>query len=460
MNTYFYSYFLSSFRNLFFFKNLFFFNFKKNVKNLNFYKCLNHLKQTPYIFSIINEKYFSTLFLKKKKSRSFLHIYKKNSFKNFFFLNNFYNFILKKTFVYLLLKKINFNFNLLSLSKYLFLLYKKTIGEGFFYIRGLVLIFFLDASFTDDEPLWEPIEWSLVQTWLLFIFIIAWIAENLITSRFGSYTGRDKRVWFSWYKTFWWIEVWYAVSYGAAAMFVVVPFYYELTYTVSFIFSWWNWCNRIFFFKFISIYSIIITLALIFQLSIKWLSWKKQFFMILIINFFLLYLLYTHFITTFFAYFTDPVWYQKTRVIDYVQLSHEPLKWGWGPSKRDHFTYHKTSTVFWFKNDGPFAEAFLMLNMFFFLSIFFTYIYWLILLRRIYTTKEITFTFATFCVSSLKQFFFFFFLMYILIIISFIVCYWRFPIEFFWIINNSSWFCHFLIILKDYFFFIISIFLI
>nr|AEV66661.1 hypothetical protein [Oxytricha trifallax] len=68
MNTYFYSNFI------FFFKNLFFFNLKKNVKNLNFYKCLNYLKQTPYVFSIVNEKYLSTLFLKKQKN-AFLAVY-------------------------------------------------------------------------------------------------------------------------------------------------------------------------------------------------------------------------------------------------------------------------------------------------------------------------------------------------------------------------------------------------
>jgi hypothetical protein len=28
----------------------------------------------------------------------------------------------------------------------------------------------------------------------------------------------------------------------------------------------------------------------------------------------------------FFGYFTDPLWYQKTRFVDYIQLSHEPLK--------------------------------------------------------------------------------------------------------------------------------------
>lgn len=437
-------------------KNFFFFK-KKNL-HLNFIriKVSENIKNNFFNFIYFPKIKFFFIFFKIKKNRYPVNnFYKKNS-KKFLLINYNLNFILKKNFFYKLLIKINFNLNFSYYLKSFLLMYKKTLGEGFFFIRGLILIFFLDASFTDDEPLWEPIEWSLIQTWLLFIFIIAWIAENLITSRFGSYTGRDKRVWFSWYKTFWWLEFWYAVSYGAASMLVIVPFYYELTYSVSFIFSWWNWCNRVFFFKFISVYSIIITLALIFQLSLKWLTWKKQFFIVLIINFFLLYLLYTHFITTFFAYFTDPIWYQKTRSIDYVQLSHEPLKWGWGPAKRDHFTYHKTSTVIWFKNDGPFAEAFLMLNMFFFLSIFFTYIYWMMLLRKIYTNKEITFTFSTFCISSLKQFFYFFFLMYILIFISFIVCYWRFPVEFFWVINGSSWLVHFILILKDYFFFLLS----
>nr|APW82436.1 orf546 [Laurentiella strenua] len=241
-------------------------------------------------------------------------------------------------------------------------------------------------------------------------------------------------------------------------MFVIVPFYYELTYTISFVFSWWNWYTRVFFFKFISLFTIVILISYLLQLNIKWMNWKKLFFFTLIINIFILYLLYSQFIITFFGYFTDPLWYQKTRVIDYIQLSHEPLKWGWGPAKRDHFTYHKTSTVFWFKNDTPFAGAFLMINLFFFLSIFFLLIYWITLLRRIYATKEVTYTFSTFCISALKQFFYFFFLLYILIFISFIVCYWRFPIEFFWLINSNSWFLHFFLIIKDYFFFLLTIF--
>ena len=136
--------------------------------------------------------------------------------------------------------KTNLTFSLFFKNFYLYIVdqYKRTFGEGYYYLRGLFIIFFIDAAITDDEPLWEPIEWSLVQTWLLFIFIFAWIAENLITSRYGSYTGRDKRVWLAWYKSFWLIDLFYAISYGLAALFVIVPFYFELTYSISFIFNW------------------------------------------------------------------------------------------------------------------------------------------------------------------------------------------------------------------------------
>jgi hypothetical protein len=410
------------------------------------------LKKTPNHRSITNHK-FNYLF--KTKSIFFFKFFNliKNNYLIFIFFNN-----VNSTLNLILLNYFKFNFNIKSKLLYLVKIYKQSFGEGYVYLRGLFIIFFTDACVTDDEPLWEPIEWSLVQTWILFIFIFAWIAENLITSRFGSYTGRDKRVWFAWYKTFWLIDLSYIISYGLTALFVIVPFYYELTYSVSFIFSWWNWYTRIFFFKFISIYTIVILIAHILQINLRWLDWKKLFLFILFINFFIAYLLYTHFIMTFFGYFTDPLWYQKTRFVDYIQLSHEPLKWGWGTAKRDHFSYHKVSTVFWFKNDGPFAGAFLMIHLFFFLTLFFLYIYWLTLLRRVYTTEEITYTFTIFCISALKQFFYFFFMIYSLIFMSYIVCYWRFPVEFLWMVNSHSWIINFLNIIKDYLFFLITIF--
>jgi len=345
-----------------------------------------------------------------------------------------------------------------DLSLYIVAFSKTVFDESFFYIRGLLIVFFIDASITDDEPLWEPVEWSLVQTWLLFIFIFAWIAENLITSRFGSYTGRDKRIWFAWYKAFWFLNSWYAISYGIAILFVVTPFYSEITYNIAFAASWWNWYTQIFFFKFISTYTIIILISYLLQLNIRWLNWKKVFLFILIINIFIAYLLYTHFIMTFFCYFTDPLWYRKMKLINYIQLSHTPVKWGWGIAKGDHFSYHRSTTVFWFKNDNPFAGAFLMINMFLFLSIFFIYIYWLVLLRRVYSTKEISFTFATYCISALKQFFYFFLLLYVFIFFSFIINYWRFPIEFMWLINSDSWFLHLGNIFWDYGSFVLNIF--
>ena len=383
------------------------FNFKINKITFNFKK--------KHLFSTI-EQFFNKNY--------FIYIY----INNFHFLNNF--------------KKFNYTFKFLK---------KQTFGEGFNYIKGLFLIFFIDGSITDDEPLWEPLEWSLVQTWIFFIFLFAWIAENLITSRYGSFTGRDKRVWFGWYKTYWLIELWYALCYGAACTFVIVPFYYELTYNVSFIFSWWNWYSRNFFFKIIFIYTILILIGSLLQLNIRWLNWKKNLILILIINLFIGYLLYINFIMSFFAYFTDPLWYQKTRMVDYIQLSHEPLKWGWGSSKRDHFSYHKVSTVFWFKNDGPFAGASLMLHLFYFLSIFLLSIYWITLLRKTYHTHEISYTFLTFCVSALRQFFYFIFLFYLLILISFVVNYWRFPIEALWIVNANSWILNFFDIIINYY---------
>jgi len=417
----------------------FFLNQKHKTNRNNFTTYINTsskaLKNVPNILNFNNRNFITT------------------NFVTFYFFNNtrtYFSFL--QTFLF------NFKINLKSFLSSSLWIFKTFFGEGFLYVRGLFIIFFIDACLTDDEPLWEPIEWSLVQSWLLFIFAFAWIAENLITSRYGSYTGRDKRVWYAWYRTFWLIDSYYAITYGVAALFIIVPFYYELTYNVSFIFSWWHWYSRVFFFKFISIYSLVILIAYLLQLNIRWFNWKKLFFFIVIINCFLAYMLYTHFIMAFFGYFTDPLWYQKTRFIDYIQLSHEPLKWGWGPAKRDHFTYHKVSTVFWFKNDGPFAGSFLMIHIFFFFSLFLLYIYWVVLLRRVYTTKEISYTFATYCFSFLKKFYYFFFLLYAFIFLSFISNYWRFPIEFLWLSNSNSWALNFLFIIKDYWSFLLNIF--
>ena len=250
------------YENYFFTKVLFFKKFKSLFLSLDYlflYKMFNYSH-------IIWEKIFKINFwINRKKKKNFnkrtaLNFYFFNDFKfnklaslikNNFIIFLFYNNV-NKTLINLFLNfiKTNLTFSLFFKNFYLYIVdqYKRTFGEGYYYLRGLFIIFFIDAAITDDEPLWEPIEWSLVQTWLLFIFIFAWIAENLITSRYGSYTGRDKRVWLAWYKSFWLIDLFYAISYGLAALFVIVPFYFELTYSISFIFNWWNWYTRFFFF--------------------------------------------------------------------------------------------------------------------------------------------------------------------------------------------------------------------
>ena len=345
-----------------------------------------------------------------------------------------------------------------KLSSYVATLFQKSFSFGFLYIQGFAFILFIDACLTDDEPLWEPIEWSLVQTWILFIFAFAWIAENLIVSRYGSYTGRDKRVWMAWYKTFWLIEGYYVINYGVVCVFVIVPFYFETNYNLSFVYSWWHWYSRVFFFKFISIFTIVLFISYYLQMSVRWLNWKKGLVLILLVNIFLSYLIYTQFIMTFFGYFTDPVWYQKTRPVDYIQLSHEPARWGWGSAKKDHFTYHNVKTVFWFKNDGPFAASFLFFQTFLFVCIFLLYIYWITLFRRVYAMKEIPLTYTTYCVSSLKQFFYFFLMFYIMIFLSYISNYSRFPIEFLWTLDTQSWFGNFVSIMCNYPMFLLTIF--
>jgi hypothetical protein len=71
-----------------------------------------------------------------------------------------------------------------------------------------------------------------------------------------------------------------------ACIFVIVPFYYEVTYNISNVVTWWDWYNRFFFFKFIFIYTIILYIGYSIQIGFRWLNWKKIFFLSFIIFFF------------------------------------------------------------------------------------------------------------------------------------------------------------------------------
>lgn len=297
------------------------------------------------------------------------------------------------------------------------------------FISFIFITLILDAIGSDEEPLWEPIEWSMVQVWVLFILIFAWFAEGLILSRYGGYTGRDKRVWYSLYKTYWLLDFYYIISLGAAIICVIIPFYYEVNYEVAHIISWWHWFSRVFFVYIMFTFALVSLLLYWLQLNLRWLFWKKALIVTLCVIILITYLLYTQFVLTCFSYFTDPVWFHRNRTVDYIQLSHEPFKWGWGTAKRDHFTYHNTKTSLWFKSDGPYAAAIIFIHFFLFGSLFFIYVFWLVLFRRLYATSEVSISFFTYAISAIQQYFYLYFLFYILIGFSFGVMYLRLPFE-------------------------------
>jgi hypothetical protein len=85
--------------------------------------------------------------------------------KNLQVLGNNYKFFFNKFFFpNLKIKILNF-FNLIffykaviSLKNYIFDSVRRTFSFGFYYLRGVFFLLFIDACLTDDEPLWEPIE--------------------------------------------------------------------------------------------------------------------------------------------------------------------------------------------------------------------------------------------------------------------------------------------------------------
>lgn len=118
------------------------FNYKTDV--------LENLEYSGFrLFYILKSFYF-----KKKKSSfnqnfNFFHFYNlKNNFIFFFIFNNRFS-VFSVIINFFLFMKIAFKSNF---QRYLTIL-KRTFGEGFIYIRGLLVIFLIDASVTDDEPL-------------------------------------------------------------------------------------------------------------------------------------------------------------------------------------------------------------------------------------------------------------------------------------------------------------------
>lgn len=321
------------------------------------------------------------------------------------------------------------------------------------YLRNFFLIFILDGLLFDDEPVWEPIEWSMVQTWLLFLFLFTWASEVLFSSRYGSFTNRDKKVWIGLHKTYWLFQFWFITNIFIVFIFVTVPFYFEITYSVAYIVLWWNWFNSIFFFKITFIFSIILILLNIIKFQLRFMNILFIYILFLIILILISYLLYFSFFITFFSFFTDVNTFTNNGWISSNQLIHGPLKWGFGSENRDHFAYHKTTTTFWFKNDPLIAASLLFLNFFYFFFLFFLFFKTLIVVRVIYTTNNISYNLLTMYYSAVKQFYYLLLFLFTLILLCFVYQLIRYPFELYWFNKIFFLLFSFLVVFYDFIFY-------
>jgi len=203
----------------------------------------------------------------------------------------------------------------------------------------------------------------------------------------------------------------------------------ELSYKLFYVFTWWNIFSRKFFFLF-NVSSIIIILYNYYFLvkSVNF-QWETILLILILTEILFSYFFFWQFFLVFLGYFTDPVWYQKNQPNRMVNLSIEPAKWGWGPKNRDHFFYHRSTSAIWFKSDLPVVSSLLMLNLFILLILFFVNIFWISLIRRVFSLKDIPLTFYTYCISNFRQSVLFINSLLLLVASSFFFIYFRVPLE-------------------------------
>lgn len=89
-------------------------------------------------FMIFNLQFFNYTNLFKNNFIIFIIFNNLNSIFNLYFYNYF---------------RINYSLNFKKNSIVFLDIYKRTFGDGYYYIRGLFIIFFIDSCVTDDEPL-------------------------------------------------------------------------------------------------------------------------------------------------------------------------------------------------------------------------------------------------------------------------------------------------------------------
>ena len=298
--------------------------------------------------------------------------------------------------------------------------------NNFLKINFIILIIYLviiifDLFLLDDEPLWEPLEWSLIQTWLLYIYLFSWISENIQSSNLGSYSSRDKKVYTGLFKSWWFVEFWFCFNIIIACIFIATPFYFETNYYLSNLNTWWNWFNKFFFLKLSHILMYSIYLSYFLLILNKWYNWKIKFIISFIIILFISYFIFFIIFNFLFFYSTDYFRFKRLNWLNYFTISKGPNRWNYGVDSKydkDKFNYHKTPWKFWFKNDSLYSSIFIIINWFILLSFFFLYIKWVVFLKYIFINKKTSFTFVNFIYSNFFNFFIFYFFLFVFCVLS------------------------------------------
>lgn len=278
--------------------------------------------------------------------------------------------------------------------------YYKTL----WYFISIFFSFFVELWLIDDEPLWESVEWSVFMSWLMFIGAWTWFLGVFFSSRYGSYSPQDRVLWVGLYKVNTFFETSFFFNMLFITVFVTLPFYYEVTYSLSNVFLWWSVYNTRLFLKAGIFFSLFYKTSFFLRLQLRWFSVFSLSFLLIILLALVAYLLFFLFINLLFTPLSDMYSYMRRGWLGLEQLTQGPCKWGSGPSSRDHFSYHKSTTVFWFKNDPLLAGSLFFFCLLFYLFTLFLYIQIFFLLCALHTSRTVSFNNLALLVYSCRRF--------------------------------------------------------
>lgn len=241
-------------------------------------------------------------------------------------------------------------------------------------------------------------------SWLLFLGAWTWFLGVFFSSRYGSYSPQDRVLWVGLYKVNTFFETSFFFNMLFITVFVTLPFYYEVTYSLSNVFLWWSVYNTRLFLKAGIFFSLFYKVSFFLRLQLRWFSVFSLSFLLIILLTLVAYLLFFLFINLLFTPLTDMYSYMRRGWMGLEQLTQGPSKWGSGPSSRDHFSYHRSSTVFWFKNDPLLSGSLFFFCLLFYLFTFFLYIQIFFLLCALHTSRAVSFNNLALLVYSCRRF--------------------------------------------------------